>query len=89
MFRKLCVAGVLAMVLAAGAHTTTPAYAQADVKAGVLTCDVSSGWGFIFGSSRDLECNSSEEAKTDEHYEGAVTKVGSDIGYYQAGVMPG
>ncbi len=29
----------------------------AGVKVGVLSCTVHSGWGFVFGSSKDLWCN--------------------------------
>lgn len=87
MLRRVRTAlSVLALAIG-GLAVAMPAHAQERVKAGVLTCNVSSGWGFIFGSSRDLKCNFSAETKTDEHYEGAVTKVGADIGYYQAGVI--
>ena len=51
MFRKFVVAiiglGVVGGVLAFG----TPAPAQS-VKAGIMTCNVAGGFGFIFGSSR-------------------------------------
>ena len=41
--------GVLALV--------TPAQASPHgVKVGSLTCNVASGWGFVFGSSKDLHC---------------------------------
>ena len=30
--------------------------APAGVKVGDLTCNVASGWGFVFGSSKDLHC---------------------------------
>src|SRR6266404_6095675 len=36
-------------------QTPTPAQ-QAGVAVGTLTCNVSSGWGFILGSSRGLSC---------------------------------
>jgi hypothetical protein len=29
---------------------------ESGVKAGILTCNVDSGWGFIFGSSRKIKC---------------------------------
>ena len=86
MFRKLGVA-VGAFGLAAGAMTLgTPAQAQG-VRVGVLTCNVSSGFGFIFGSSRDLRCTFSPSAGPPEHYAGSVTKFGVDIGYVQGGVL--
>lgn len=65
----------------------TPARA-AGVEAGVLTCHVSSGWGFVFGSSRDVNCVYAPPSggKT-EYYTGSIAKFGVDIGYTQSGVM--
>lgn len=79
----------LAMALVAGslaALSPTPAPAQATVKAGVLTCHVSSGWGFVFGSSRSLRCTYSGSGRV-EHYVGQIKKWGVDIGYVQSGVI--
>jgi hypothetical protein len=60
----------------------------AGVKVGVLTCHVSSGWGFIFGSSKDLNCNFSPSAHMGgERYVGAVSKFGVDVGYTAGGVL--
>lgn len=56
--------------------------AQADtVKAGVLTCKVEGGAGFVFGSSKDMHCVYSPDggAKV-ERYEGQIAKYGIDIG---------
>lgn len=66
--------------------------AQADtnsgtVKVGVLTCNVSSGWGLIFGSSKDLNCTYSPAPGRTENYVGKITKYGVDIGYQKGGVM--
>ena len=66
------------------------AQAQADdsgVKVGVLTCDVSSGWGLVFGSSKDLKCTFAGGGNTTENYSGTINKYGVDIGYSHAGVM--
>ena len=57
------------------------------VKAGVLTCNVSEGWGLIFGSSRDLKCTFSPDAKRTENYTGKIDKFGIDIGFQKGGVM--
>jgi len=48
----------VALITAAGASTVlgAPASAATGVAAGVLSCHVASGWGFIFGSSRALNC---------------------------------
>jgi len=57
------------------------------VKVGTLTCDVASGWGFVFGSSRDLHCTFVPNNMTAEHYTGTISKFGVDIGYTDGGVM--
>ncbi|HVN01513.1 MAG TPA: DUF992 domain-containing protein [Caulobacteraceae bacterium] len=69
-------------LVATAAHADT-----GGVKAGVLTCDVSSGWGLIFGSSKDLHCTFQNEAGKTENYEGTINKYGVDIGYHNGGVM--
>jgi hypothetical protein len=48
---------------------------------------VSSGWGFIFGSSRDLRCTYSPRPGVAEHYAGKIQKFGVDIGYVSNAVM--
>ena len=60
--------------------------ARDGVKIGVLSCHVSSGWGFIFGSSKAVNCVFSGEDRV-ESYKGSITKFGADIGYQQAGVI--
>lgn len=57
------------------------------VKAGYLTCHVASGWGFIFGSSREIACTYSAEPNYTEFYNGTISKFGVDIGYLRSGVM--
>ncbi|HVA39165.1 MAG TPA: DUF992 domain-containing protein [Candidatus Binataceae bacterium] len=58
-------------------------------KLGYLSCHVASGWGFIFGSSRKLQCTytPADKAKKVEEYSGSITKFGADIGYLQSGVI--
>src|SRR5206468_6049992 len=86
MLKKLAIAisvlGLTAGALALG----TPAQAQG-VKVGVLTCNVSSGFGFIFRSSRSINCSFSPGPGVAEHYVGAINKFGVDIGYVQGGVI--
>jgi len=77
-----------AALLGAAAVTGSPALAEdAGVKAGVLSCQSSSGWGFIFGSSRSLNCQYSAQPGTSERYTGSITKFGVDIGYLSSAVM--
>jgi len=86
MLSKVGVA-VTALGLAAGALSlNNPAQAQG-VQVGVLTCNVSSGFGFIIGSSRAVDCTFSSPNGAPQHYVGSITKVGVDIGYLQSGVM--
>lgn len=78
----------LALGIAAITATAFAAPASAaGVKVGTLTCNVSSGWGFIFGSSKDLRCNFRPNNRNGEHYQGTVDKFGVDIGYTGGGVL--
>jgi hypothetical protein len=53
----------------------------------MLTCDVASGWGFVFGSSKNLKCTYSRGPTAVEHYTGSIGKFGVDIGYSGASVI--
>lgn len=76
-----------ASVIAGGAlGFVLPAHA-AGVRVGVLTCHVASGWGFVFGSSKNLRCTYSPNKGTPERYTGTIKKFGVDIGYTQSGVI--
>ncbi len=73
---------------AAGEGVAPPPSTQPQsVKMGYLNCHVSSGWGIIFGSSRDLDCTYTPNSGEPEHYKGEITKFGADIGYLQSGVI--
>ncbi|HVT25818.1 MAG TPA: DUF992 domain-containing protein [Rhizomicrobium sp.] len=76
-----------AVVAAAAVAFAAPASAAGGVKVGTLTCNVSSGWGFVFGSSKDIRCNYRPNKRHGEHYEGSIDKFGVDIGYTEGGVM--
>jgi hypothetical protein len=56
------------------------------VRVGDLTCNVASGWGFVFGSSKDLHCTYRGNGHI-EHYTGSISKFGVDIGYTEGGVL--
>jgi hypothetical protein len=78
-------AGVLAI---GGLVMATPTQAaEGGVKAGFLTCQVASGWGFVFGSSREIKCTYAHDHDSTEHYVGHIRKFGVDIGYQQASVI--
>lgn len=57
------------------------------VKVGELTCGVASGWGFVFGSSKDLRCVFRQNNRHAVHYSGSISKFGVDIGYTEGGVL--
>lgn len=60
---------------------------EAGVKVGTLSCNVESGWGFVFGSSKDLHCTYTPDKGKPARYTGAINKFGVDIGYSEGGVM--
>jgi len=83
---KACVSlAMAAMLFTAGAAQA----AEGGVKAGVLTCNVSGGWGFVVGSTREVNCVFAPAAThaPGEHYAGKISKFGADIGYSSAAVM--
>jgi hypothetical protein len=59
----------------------SPAAAQTQIAAGLLTCGVKGGVSFVLGSTRELRCvfrvNPNDEG---ERYEGQIQKYGLDIG---------
>jgi hypothetical protein len=64
-----------------------PVNAQ-QVKAGVLTCDVSEGMGYIIGSQKRLSCSFAPEGVgRHEDYDGSITKFGLDLGLTRGGFM--
>jgi Protein of unknown function (DUF992) len=71
------------ILTAAGAADAAPH----GVKVGVLSCDVSSGWGFVFGSSKDLHCTFRPNNRRPERYSGTISKFGVDVGYTDGGVL--
>jgi hypothetical protein len=85
MSKKFLSAAVVAA--AAVAFAAPASAAQGGVKVGTLTCNVASGWGFVFGSSKDVRCNYRPNKTRGEHYEGSIDKFGVDIGYTEGGVM--
>jgi hypothetical protein len=73
-------AGTLALTGSAGASPN-------GVKVGTLTCHVSSGWGFVFGSSKEINCGYSPGHGVYDRYVGHIDKFGVDVGYTQSGVI--
>ena len=64
-----------------------PAPAQAGTTVGTLTCNVAGGVGFIFGSSRAVNCTFVGLGGRNDHYVGDISKIGVDIGYTRGGIL--
>jgi hypothetical protein len=81
--RVIGAAGV-AIALASG----EPALAQ-QVRAGLLTCDVSAGIGLIITSQKELTCVFAPDRPdiAREDYDGSITKFGLDLGISGGGIM--
>lgn len=80
----------IVLFVAGGATLDSGAVAQSKegVKVGTLKCDVDSGWGLVFGSSKGLKCVYTPDGKKmSERYRGTIDKYGIDIGYTEAGII--
>ena len=84
------VLGTLTLTLALALASIDPAAAQrpARVKAGLLECDVSGGFGLIIGSQKSVACTYIPDGPGPrEVYTGTISKFGLDIGATAAGRM--
>ena len=79
-------AGFVALIGMAAAFAPQ-AQAQGGVKVGTLTCKVAGSAGFVFGSSRALDCSFAPSGRRREHYTGDISKFGVDVGYTPASVI--
>jgi len=77
----------LMTAVALAAFAVPAAAAPHGVNVGTLTCNVASGWGFVFGSSKDMRCNYSPSGGPGEHYSGNISKFGVDVGYTSSAVI--
>lgn len=78
----------LAVAAATALSAPQPAAAAANVHAGSLTCDISAGIGMIIGSKREVDCMfTPSQPGHVEHYRGAITKIGVDIGVLKGGTL--
>jgi hypothetical protein len=83
MYRRAIAATALLLALAA----LEPAAAQR-IRAGMLSCDVSAGFGFIIGSQRSVICTFSPDGGgRPEVYTGTISRFGLDIGATAGGHM--
>jgi Protein of unknown function (DUF992) len=80
-----CIGAVVLTLVIAVAR---PAAAQ-QVRAGLLTCDVSAGIGLIITSQKQVTCTFAPDRAdiAREDYDGTITKFGLDLGVVGGGVM--
>jgi Protein of unknown function (DUF992) len=78
-------AAVLATIILSAAFGKS-AFAGGGIQVGTLTCNASSSWGFIFGSTREVDCTFTSPDRV-EQYRGQISKFGIDIGYTEGGVL--
>jgi hypothetical protein len=80
--KKLVAAAALAALTFAGLATAADAAPKGRIQAGILTCEVDPGFGFLVGSDKSLTCayKASKSGKT-EHYTGSLKKLGIDVGF--------
>jgi len=73
----------LMTLLGAAAIATVPAasWAQSGANVGSLSCRVSGGIGFVFGSSKELDCIYTATDGRAQRYAGSINKYGVDIGF--------
>jgi hypothetical protein len=82
MKARVAAAVLGAGLLGAGLFGSHPSdAAETSVNIGALSCQVSGGIGFIFGSSKDLNCVFKHTDGSTERYHGEINKYGVDIGF--------
>jgi hypothetical protein len=83
---SLAIVAIATLGLATLVHAQQRAPAPASsmgVNVGSLSCNVAGGVGFVFGSSKALNCIFTRTDGSGEHYVGEVRRFGIDIGYTQ------
>ena len=91
----ICAATLLAstaMCIGAQAQTpaapgTPPAATKSGVNVGSLNCNVAGGVGFVFGSSKTLNCLLTRTDGVAERYQGTIKRFGVDIGFTKEAYM--
>jgi Protein of unknown function (DUF992) len=77
---------VAAIALAATTFAAA-AEARSGIKAGVLTCKIDGGVGYILGSAKDVHCKFKGKNGRVEHYAGTMGRLGVDLGITGEGTL--
>ena len=79
---------LLAFVGVATMAMSSASFAQSGgVNIGSLQCRVAGGMGFVFGSSKDMDCLLVRTDGSGERYVGTINKYGVDIGFTKEAQM--
>ncbi len=78
MISRFLGAAAVTVAMLAGVST---AQAQSGANVGSLSCTVAGGIGFVFGSSKDLNCLFTRTDGRAERYTGSIKKFGVDVGF--------
>ena len=72
-----------------GASSFALAQEKKGANVGMLRCNEASGWGMVFGSTKDLRCvfTPSEKGAKSAHFTGTIKKYGVDIGFTENAVI--
>ena len=73
-----CAVAALMFFVTMNARTAS---AEMTTQTGMLTCQIASGFGYLIGSSRTVQCEYRPSVGLKEHYSGTISKVGLDLGY--------
>ena len=77
---------LLLSFVAAGSLFAAAAPASADIRVGVLRCDVAPGVGFVIASSKELRCVFHGHGQPRDVYRGYITRVGLDAALTVSGM---
>jgi hypothetical protein len=77
----------LAAVSTVALSTAALAQNPGGVNVGSLQCRVAGGMGFVFGSSKDMDCLLVRPDGSGERYVGSINKYGVDIGFTKEAQM--
>jgi len=85
---RLIAIALMCAVLASAAPFAA-AQEKKGATVGMLRCDEASGWGLVFGSTRDLKCvfSSSEKGAQPARFTGKIKTYGVDVGYQANAVI--
>ena len=78
---------LLLSLFAAGSVMAAAAPASADIRVGVLRCEVSPGIGYVIVSSKELRCVFHGQGQPRDVYRGYITRVGLDVGFTTGGAI--